>query len=150
DARLLVDDRVPGRDAMRDRLIRVEAASGHAQRDKKKLADRGLIRLARDDLDEPAENRKARVRVMPNLAERGQLLELGHSRYVARERVIALAEVGEAITEPTASVGHKMPEGRALCDFLIAELEFRQVAPDRCIQIERAALDQAHDHGRGH
>src|SRR5207237_6012045 len=77
DARLLVDDRVPRCYAMRDRLVRVEAATGHAERDEEELAHRGLVRLAGDDLDEAAEDGEARVRVMPYLTNWGTLLELG-------------------------------------------------------------------------
>src|SRR4029077_3073631 len=108
----------------------------HAQGDEEKLAHRGLVRLAGDDLDEPAEHREARVRVMPDLAERGQLLELGHRRDIARERVVTLAEIRETVAEPATRVGHEVPERRAPRDVLVAQLELRKVAADRRVEVE--------------
>src|SRR4029078_5494894 len=85
---------------------------------------------------------------MPDLAERGQLIQLGHRRDVAREGVVALAEVGERIAEPPPGVGHEMTERRALRGVLVAKLELGDVAPYVRIQIERATLDEAHDDRR--
>ena len=60
---------------------------------------------------------------MPDLAERGQLLELSHRRDIARERVVALAEVGETVAEPAPGVGDEVSERCALSDVVVVELE---------------------------
>src|SRR3989442_5276833 len=86
---------------------------------------------------------------MPDLAERRQLLELGHRSHVAGERVVALTEIGKAVTEPAAGMGDEMAKRRALGRSLVAQLELREEAADRCIEVERAALDRAHDGPRG-
>src|SRR2546428_7481747 len=96
---LLVDDGVPRGDAMRDGLVGVETALRHAERDEQELAYGGLVRLPGGDLDEPAEHREARVRVMPDLAERRELIELGHRGDIASERVRALPEAAEAVAK---------------------------------------------------
>ena len=87
---------------------------------------------------------------MPYLAERGELLELGHCRNVAGEGVVSLAEVRETVAEPAAGVGDKVPERRALGDVVVAEVEFGQVAPDRRVEIQRTPLDEAHHDGCRH
>src|SRR6266550_2114225 len=150
DPWLLVHDHVSDRHAVRDRLVCVEAALGHAKRDEQELADRGLEGLAGRDLDEPAEDGEARVRVVPDLANRRELLELGHRRDVPGERVVALAEVREAVAEPAAGVGDEMAEGHASRRVLVAQAELRQVPADRRVQIERATFDQAHHDRRRH
>ena len=85
---------------------------------------------------------------MPDLADRRQLLEVGHRRDVPREGVVALAEVREAVAEPAAGVRDEMTKGRALRGVLVAQAELRQVAADRCVEIERATFDEAHDDRR--
>src|SRR5919201_152670 len=69
DLRLLVDDHVARRDSVGDGLVGVEAALRHPERDEEELARGGLVRLPRGELDQPAEDREARVRVVPDLAE---------------------------------------------------------------------------------
>src|SRR5439155_9397269 len=146
---LLVYDGVPGRDAVGDRFVGVEAAFRHAERDEQELPHGRFVRLTCGHLDEPAEHREARVRVMPDLAEWRELLELGHRRDVTRERVVAFSEVGEAIAEPAAGVRDEVPEGRGLRGVIVADLELGEVAADRRIPIERAALAEAHDDPSG-
>ena len=68
---------------------------------------------------------------MPDLAERRQLLELRHRGDVLRERVVAVAEVREAVTEPATGVRDKMPHGRARRGVGVLELERGDVRADR-------------------
>src|SRR2546430_14837515 len=82
---------------------------------------------------------------MPDLAERSELLEIGHGGHVAGERVVTLTEIGETVPEPTPGVRDKVAERRALRDFLVAKLELREVTADRPIEIEGAPLHPAHD-----
>ena len=148
DLRLLIDDHVARRDAVGYGLVRVEAALRHTQRDEQQLARRGLVGLCRSELDEPAEDREARVRVVPDLTERRELFELRHRGDVFGERIVALARVGEAVAEPTAGVGHEMSERCARRRVLVAHTEFGNVATDRGVEIERATLHETH-HDRG-
>jgi hypothetical protein len=150
DRRLLVDDDVPDRDAVRDRLVGRETRPRHAERNEQQLARRVLVALFRNDLDETAEQREARVGVVPDLPQRRELLELGHRGDVALERVVAVAEVREAVAEPPAGVRDEMADRRALLRGRVTQPERRDVAAYRRVEIERAALDEPHDHRRGH
>ena len=143
DPRLFVDDHVARGHAVRDGLVGVEAASGHPEREEQELADGRLVGLAGRDLDQAAEDREARVRVVPDLAERRELLQIGHRGDVFGERVVALAEIGEAVAEPAPGVRDEVAQRRARSGILVADPELRKVAADRRVEVEGVALDQA-------
>ena len=135
---------------MRDRFTSGEARARHPEGHEKQLACRGLVGLAGDDLDEASEQREARVRVVPDLAKRRDLLELGHRGDVALEGIVSVAEVGEAVPEPATGVRHQMVDRRALLSGGIAEAERGDVTAHRRVEIESAALDEPHDHRGRH
>src|SRR5439155_13444528 len=113
DARLLVGDLVAYRHAVHDRLAGVEDRARHSKGPQQQLARRLLVRLAGDHFDDPPKHRERGVRVVPDLAERRDLLEVDHRVDVPREGVVAATEVGEAVAEPSARMRDEVLHRRA-------------------------------------
>ena len=114
DTRAVIAHLMTDRDAVHDRLTRGEDAVRHPERPQEQLARRLLVGLPADDLDDPAEDGEGAVRVVPDLTQGRELLELDHRVDVAPQRIAPVAKIGEAVAEPAAGVRDEVFHRRAL------------------------------------
>lgn len=101
---------VAERDRMQDRVLGQRAGGVGAERLQQMAAQRGVIALAGEHLDEPPEDREAAVAI--GVAAAGRERHVARERRqladVAGERVVAAAGVGEMVAAEARAVGEQV------------------------------------------
>jgi hypothetical protein len=112
------------------------------------LLQRSLVRLAGQRLDHPPGDHDRGVVVSKHLSGRRELRQLLHAGDIARDRILAAAEVAVVVAHPAGAVVQQLPHRDARGGGFVGELEVRQIFASWGGEIDLALLDQAH-HGRG-
>jgi hypothetical protein len=131
-----------------DHLVGEKAGPLQPEWTQHQLLQRSLIGLAGQRLEQAAGDHERGIVVGEELAGRRQLRQLFHGRHVARQRVVAAAEVAVVISHPAGAVVHELAHRHGIGGGFIQERKARQIRAHRCSKIDLSLLDQAH-HRRG-
>jgi len=141
---------VPDDDAVRDDILGKEIRARHAEWVEHQVLDRRLVGLAGDPLDHAPRQVEPRVVVGKHRAERRQLDQVDHARHDDGQRIVARPGIVEVVALPAGGVREKVAQGDARRHLLVGQAQLRQVGAQGRVQVEQAALDQAHRRRRRH
>jgi hypothetical protein len=106
------------------------------------LLHRRPVGLARDNLDQAAEQRKPGVVVAEERSERSQLRGSSQAlNNVAGDRIIRVASIEGIITPPPAGMGQQVTNRCPGGDVLVHEPKIGQVGADGGVEVELALVD---------